>query len=86
MAEQPDLGNAYLVIMDRGGVFGAYLSEDKAIEQATAIDGVVVEVPVVADFRWKSPAVGFRGECDHGFDWKGMSYSHYSIYHKEDHP
>lgn len=41
----------YLVVMDRGGVFGAYFSPYSAEETAEAIQGVVVALPVLQDFR-----------------------------------
>lgn len=43
--------NVYLVVMDRGGIFGAYLERDRAEETARAIEAVVAEVPVIADYR-----------------------------------
>jgi hypothetical protein len=38
--------HAYLVVMDRGGIFGAYLEAALALEIAQNIDGVVCTVPV----------------------------------------
>lgn len=32
------------------------------------------------------PKVPARERCEHGESWNEMPYSHYSIYHKEDHP
>lgn len=46
-----DDGKAYLVVMDRGGLFGAYLERESADKTAQAIGAVVVAVPIVADYR-----------------------------------
>lgn len=43
--------NVYLVVMDRGGLFGAYLQRERAEESAKAIEAVVAAVPVLADYR-----------------------------------
>lgn len=32
------------------------------------------------------PKVPARERCEHGESWNDMPYSHYSTYHKEDHP
>lgn len=47
MSEQ----NVYLVVMDRGGLFGAYLEQERAEQAAQAIGAVVAAVPVLADYR-----------------------------------
>ena len=41
----------YIVVMDRGGIFGAWLEGARAIEAARNIEGVVCSVPIMADFR-----------------------------------
>lgn len=41
---------AYLVITG-AGLFGAYLDADKADRMARAAEGVLVEAPVIADYR-----------------------------------
>lgn len=41
----------YLVVMDRGGVFGAYLDFDRAREAASNIRGVLVILPIIEDYR-----------------------------------
>lgn len=41
----------YIVVMDRGGIFGAWFDEARATEAAQNIGGVVCEVPITADFR-----------------------------------
>lgn len=43
--------NVYLVVMDRGGLFGAYLKREPAERSAEAIEGVVAAVPMLADYR-----------------------------------
>lgn len=42
---------AWLVVMDRGGIFGCWLDEQRAHEAAKAIGGVAVMLPVAADYR-----------------------------------
>jgi hypothetical protein len=42
---------AYLVIWEHGGLGGAFLRKDRAVEFARHTEGVVVELPIVADFR-----------------------------------
>lgn len=49
--EQPDL--AYLVLLDQGGIFGAYTDEEAARKRAQAIEGVVLAAPIIADYRPK---------------------------------
>jgi hypothetical protein len=44
-------GKAYLVVMDRGGLFGAYLEHESADKAAQAIGAVVVTAPIIADYR-----------------------------------
>ncbi len=53
------LPTVYLVVMDRGGIFGAFLDDKRAMEAAEAIEGVVAPVPAIADYR---PAKGAAGE------------------------
>jgi hypothetical protein len=45
------LVTVYLVIMDRGGIFGAYLDGDRAHQAAKSTASVVVELPISADYR-----------------------------------
>lgn len=47
----PPAPEVYLVVMDGGGIFGAWLDAGRALEAAQAIKGVVCTVPVTADFR-----------------------------------
>lgn len=47
----PPAPEVYLVIMDRGGIFGAYFDAMLALNVAQSIEGVVVTVPIAADFR-----------------------------------
>lgn len=50
MTDEP--GKVFLVVMERGGIFGAYVdSEELATARAEAIEGVVVALPIAADFR-----------------------------------
>lgn len=50
-----DVMHAYLVVIDRGGIIGAYLDKAIATERARQVDGVVVEVPIVVDYRpWEA--------------------------------
>lgn len=44
-------GNAYLVVMDRGGLFGVYFSEHTASEVAESIQGAVIALPITEDHR-----------------------------------
>lgn len=39
---------------DRSGLFGAWVDEEAARQQAEAVGGVVASVPVSADFRGQS--------------------------------
>jgi len=48
MSEQK---NVYFVVMDRGGLFGAWLEQERAEQAAQAIGAVVASVPVLADYR-----------------------------------
>jgi hypothetical protein len=41
----------YLVVMDRGGIFGAWFDSGRALEAARNIKGVVCTVPIATDFR-----------------------------------
>lgn len=41
----------YLVVMDRGGLFGAFLDFDRAREAARNINGVLVALPIAEDYR-----------------------------------
>lgn len=43
--------HVYLVVMDRGGLFGTYLERERAEQVAQNIDAVVAAVPVLADYR-----------------------------------
>jgi hypothetical protein len=47
----PPAPEAYLVIMDRGGMFGVWFDSSRALEAARNIGGVVCTVPIAADFR-----------------------------------
>lgn len=50
-AGMTDTKAAYLVIVEPGGLFACYLDRDLATRQAEAVEGVLVEVPVLADYR-----------------------------------
>lgn len=41
----------YLVVLDIGGLYGAYMDGAFADRMARAVDGVVCAVPVIADYR-----------------------------------
>lgn len=45
------LGDLFLVVMDRGGIYGAYFDQSRADLMARSIEGVVAKVPIVADHR-----------------------------------
>ena len=45
----------HLVVMDTGGIFGAYLDGALAMRIAQEIEGVVCAIPVTADFRTGAP-------------------------------
>jgi hypothetical protein len=47
----PPVPEIYFVIMDRGGIFGVYFDAMLALNVAQSIEGVVVTVPIAADFR-----------------------------------
>jgi hypothetical protein len=50
--DRPQFGRfAWAVVMTRGGWFGVYLDRDRALEAARNVDGVLVQLPVIADFR-----------------------------------
>jgi hypothetical protein len=51
----------WLVAMDRGGIFGAWLDEDRATEAARAIEGVMVRLPIAADYRTAAAGDGMVG-------------------------
>ena len=42
---------AWLVVMDQDGIFGCWLDQSRAHEAAKAIGGVVVALPIAADYR-----------------------------------
>lgn len=44
-------GTVYLVVMDRGGLFGAYFNEHAADEVAESIQGAVAALPILVDHR-----------------------------------
>lgn len=48
--EQPAV---HLVIIQPGGLFGAYLDEERAHEAARNVEGVVAAVPITGDYRTK---------------------------------
>lgn len=48
-------GYVWLVVMDRGGLFGVWPDEARADEAARNVNGVLVRVPVVADYREPEP-------------------------------
>jgi hypothetical protein len=54
----PPAPEVYLVIQDRGGIFGAYLDAYRAMEAARNIGGVVCTLPIAADFRPASEPLG----------------------------
>lgn len=41
----------YLVVAELGGLHGAYLDREMAHQRARVAEAVVVEVPIVADYR-----------------------------------
>lgn len=41
----------YLVVVQPGGLFGAYLDEHRAHREAAAVAGVVAEVPIAWSYR-----------------------------------
>lgn len=45
-------GKVYLVVDEQSGIFGAHVEDEaRATMRARAIEGVVVALPIVADFR-----------------------------------
>jgi hypothetical protein len=46
-----DLPSVYLVVMDRGGIFGVWLDVERAREAAVNIGGVLAVLPLVEDYR-----------------------------------
>lgn len=46
--EQPSV---WLVVYDIGGLASATLDEERAHRRARSINGVVVQMPIVADYR-----------------------------------
>lgn len=46
----------FLVVLDPGGLHGAYLDRDLAHRVAEAVEGVVAELPVASDYRNPSGA------------------------------
>lgn len=68
------------------------LAEDWTHE-ATKEPMAMAKRPWIAAVRDLKKLLGPRGDtterngvCEHGISWKYMPYTHYSIYHKEDHP
>ena len=57
--------------------FASALNKVDAILNETGHGVVAIPAPIAPEIK---------GECSHGTPWKGMSYGHYSMYHKEDHP
>lgn len=47
--------NVYLVVVERGGLHGTYLDRDLAERVAEAVEGVIAELPIVADYRQNAP-------------------------------
>jgi len=43
--------SVYLVVQQRGGIFGAYLDGESADQAAQAIGGVIVSLPILLDYR-----------------------------------
>lgn len=43
--------SVYLVVQDRGGIFGAYLDREAADQAAQAIGGVIAALPILLDYR-----------------------------------
>ncbi len=44
--------DAWLVLLDRGGLFAAYLDEQRARRAAEDVDGILVgPLPIAADYR-----------------------------------
>lgn len=46
-----DSTRVYLVVLDRGGLFGAYVDQGVADRAARAAGALVAAVPVIADYR-----------------------------------
>lgn len=44
-------GEVYLVVLDRGGIFGAWCDQERALGAARDVEGVVCALPILADFR-----------------------------------
>ena len=45
----------FLVVVEDSGLFGAYFDERFAHARARDVEGVVVDVPIVADYRASRP-------------------------------
>lgn len=54
----PPVPEVYLVVMDRGGIFGAYFDAMLALNVAQSIEGVVCTIPLTADFRQPEKPLG----------------------------
>lgn len=44
---------AYIVVMEQGGLFAIHLSLNRAKTSAAIVEGVVLAVPIFADYRPK---------------------------------
>jgi hypothetical protein len=44
-------GVVYLVVMDVGGLFGVWHDHERASDAASAIKGVVCQLPILEDYR-----------------------------------
>ena len=43
--------NVWLVILERGGIFGVYFTRKRAEKVARNVNGVYVMLPIIGDFR-----------------------------------
>lgn len=60
--------SVYMVVMDGGGLFGIYDSYKTATSVAESIEGVVIALPILVDFRtrkndvaeWEKPVAQYQ--------------------------
>lgn len=66
----------YVVVMDEGGMFGVWYDVERARGAAKAINGVVVELPILEDYR-ATPKDAPRTEADPCGCWR--QYDRHSV-------
>lgn len=53
-------GTWFIVFLDTGQFFGSYADEADANDRARNVDGVVIPVPILRDFRRADDGVSYR--------------------------